>query len=289
MKRDCYAVLGVTPQSSVEEIKAAFRKLSHIYHPDKPGGNEEIYKEIIGAYQILSDPSRRRQYDAERQTTHKEPPKAAPNTSKSATETTEDKTSMYVTLSVIAGIILITWITAALESSPSEPPSPEQSQEAYLPPLPEETVVPTATDTSEQIVIGALGQASERYALTFDAPYFENLGSTLAGRFGYGTYSPRTSTGYFISASFDGTNTGLSSFYMYAQSFVLEDQVGRIFYPEQVYHCSNPNNGYGQTEGQKLSATFNPVTLKPGIPCTWTLLFEVSNLSEQFRLRFRVE
>src|SRR6266404_3235478 len=59
---DYYEVLGVTKSASQEEIKKAFHKLAHKYHPDK-GGDEKKFKEINEAYQVLSDAQKRQQYD----------------------------------------------------------------------------------------------------------------------------------------------------------------------------------------------------------------------------------
>ena len=59
---DYYEILGVTKQASQDEIKKAFHKLAHKYHPDK-GGDEKKFKEINEAYQVLSDAQKRQQYD----------------------------------------------------------------------------------------------------------------------------------------------------------------------------------------------------------------------------------
>lgn len=61
--KDYYDVLGVSPQASQDEIKKAYRRLAHQYHPDKQGGDEEKFKEVNEAYQVLSDPAKRSQYD----------------------------------------------------------------------------------------------------------------------------------------------------------------------------------------------------------------------------------
>lgn len=64
--KDYYAILGVSPDASDEEIKRAFRKLALKYHPDRNRGNkeaEEKFKEINEAYQVLSDPEKRARYD----------------------------------------------------------------------------------------------------------------------------------------------------------------------------------------------------------------------------------
>lgn len=65
-KKDFYDVLGIEKGASDAEIKKAFRKLAIKYHPDKNAGNkeaEERFKEINEAYQVLSDPQKRAQYD----------------------------------------------------------------------------------------------------------------------------------------------------------------------------------------------------------------------------------
>lgn len=63
MATDFYKVLGVERSASQEEIKKAYRRLAHKYHPDKEGGDEDKFKEINEAYQVLSDPQKRSQYD----------------------------------------------------------------------------------------------------------------------------------------------------------------------------------------------------------------------------------
>jgi len=59
---DYYKILGINKDASEEDIKKAFRKLAHKYHPDK-GGDEKKFKEINEAYQVLSSKEKRAQYD----------------------------------------------------------------------------------------------------------------------------------------------------------------------------------------------------------------------------------
>lgn len=63
MQKDYYNILGVNKEASKEDIKKAFYKLAHKYHPDKKEGNEKKFKEVNEAYQILSDDSKRSKYD----------------------------------------------------------------------------------------------------------------------------------------------------------------------------------------------------------------------------------
>ncbi len=62
MPKDYYKTLGVEKSASPEDLKKAFRSLAHKYHPDK-GGDQEKFKEVNEAYQVLADPQKRAQYD----------------------------------------------------------------------------------------------------------------------------------------------------------------------------------------------------------------------------------
>lgn len=62
-QKDYYNILGVEKGATKEDIKKAFRKLAHQYHPDKNKGDDAKFKEVNEAYQVLSDDQKRAQYD----------------------------------------------------------------------------------------------------------------------------------------------------------------------------------------------------------------------------------
>jgi len=62
MPKDYYQILGVSREASPDEIRKAYHKLAHQYHPDK-GGDEKKFKEINEAYQTLSNKEKKAQYD----------------------------------------------------------------------------------------------------------------------------------------------------------------------------------------------------------------------------------
>lgn len=63
MAKDYYQLLEIHKGATTEEVKKAFHKLAHKYHPDKAGGDEARFKEINEAYQVLSDEKKRKEYD----------------------------------------------------------------------------------------------------------------------------------------------------------------------------------------------------------------------------------
>ena len=68
MSKDYYNILGVDKTAKPDDIKKAFRKIAHQYHPDKGSGNADKFKEASEAYSVLSDDKKRTEYDTYGQT-----------------------------------------------------------------------------------------------------------------------------------------------------------------------------------------------------------------------------
>jgi molecular chaperone DnaJ len=68
MAKNYYEILGIDKKASKDDVKKAFAKLAHKYHPDKTGGDETKFKEASEAYSVLSDEKKRAEYDAYGQT-----------------------------------------------------------------------------------------------------------------------------------------------------------------------------------------------------------------------------
>ena len=66
MKKDYYAILGVKPTASMKEIRSAYKRLAKKHHPDVNPGNkkaEEKFKEVSEAYDVLTDPEKKRKWE----------------------------------------------------------------------------------------------------------------------------------------------------------------------------------------------------------------------------------
>ena len=66
-EQDYYKILGVPKSATAKEVTSAYRKLAKQHHPDTNAGNDEKFKEISAAYDVLGDAAKRKEYDEVRE------------------------------------------------------------------------------------------------------------------------------------------------------------------------------------------------------------------------------
>lgn len=110
--KNYYSLLGVNYNASGYEIKIAFRELAKKYHPDKNIDNikvEDYFKEIQEAYSVLSNPAKRKKYDAELPDKEKFYNNSSPLERQNQTK--PDRTENYqFIISIIIALILLYFI-----------------------------------------------------------------------------------------------------------------------------------------------------------------------------------
>jgi DnaJ-class molecular chaperone len=110
-----YKMLGVPENASAEDIKKGYRKMAMKYHPDRNAGSivaGEIFKKVQGAYEVLSDSSKRAAFDKQLRMQPKAPPKTA--AAKEATSSAASKAQKY------------TW--ESFDEKPDVKPQPKQQE-----------------------------------------------------------------------------------------------------------------------------------------------------------------
>lgn len=89
--KDYYLVLGISRTESPRGIRKAFRDLALEHHPDRAGpASTPTFREVVEAYEVLSDPERRRRYDASRRPTEAPPTRRSPSPRRPAAPTARE-------------------------------------------------------------------------------------------------------------------------------------------------------------------------------------------------------
>ncbi len=286
--KDYYEILGIPFNSSQEDIKRAYRILAHQYHPDKNNGNEKRFKEINEAYRILSYSKTKQEYDlnytasktnrkySEQEDEEKETKEKYRN-DYSNKETEKEvnfyfwgqilnikKTTLINICLVVLFFFVISLIVGGILTSVknSNPFLNVDSNDLSMTDSPWKTVV--------------LGDRN-----VDDGGFTFSSSSTNFGKYFGDTnwaISDRNTEGAFWGVKLTVNNQTLSTSSITLGNFKIIDQSGRQYYPSYMKSCdSNFTSFYIEP---KL------LILKPDIPCTVKLLFEVSENSERYNFQF---
>ncbi|MBX2942895.1 MAG: DnaJ domain-containing protein [Cyclobacteriaceae bacterium] len=131
---DYYQILGISPRATQLEVRHSFRKLAVLYHPDKNNTKEgeERFKEINQAYEVLSNPKKREQYDlsiangysspSAAQSIHRDPAykrrQRAPYTQREARQSAQELMAEYLPIfRWICYVALLVTVTVAIDYS----------------------------------------------------------------------------------------------------------------------------------------------------------------------------
>lgn len=196
MSIDLYKLLGVDRRATQDEIKVAYKKLALRYHPDKnPGVAEahDLFQEINEAYQILSDPKKRNEYDLTLGTDQSEPVYASTSSAftgyasiDAAVKKWQDKDREFRTMIALyqgrpsfkAPFILwllFAFLVWAINMSPeqiqaSTPPQQTESSDPNLAILVEDTDIYTRPDIASDVKGAA--KAGSRFTIVRKTKYF---------------------------------------------------------------------------------------------------------------------
>jgi hypothetical protein len=127
---DFYDLLQVRPEASVEVIRAAYRALAKLHHPDA-GGEPEVMKQLNEALQVLTDPARRGAYDRDRLAKHRQggdaksgsprPEESGPPAPRQAAVTANRRWWQGAGI-IVASTLLVAGVTAWTQSAPPTKP-----------------------------------------------------------------------------------------------------------------------------------------------------------------------
>lgn len=103
---DYYAVLGVSKQASASDIKKAYRTKARIHHPDA-GGNEQIFRQVKEAYDVLKNEQIRKRYDQAYEHYYRPSPRPQPSKIREENELVKPKKYIPIGSYLLIGIIIL--------------------------------------------------------------------------------------------------------------------------------------------------------------------------------------
>ncbi len=135
----------------------------------------------------------------------------------------------------------------------------------------------------QAVTFGTGVTKSDDGKLSFEFVNGTNLGSRVDNDFGYSTWNPKISSGVFTKLVFQITSEESSAIPFTLKRIELVDQDARVYQADSVFHCGNLLREYGNPSDTYRS--FSTMSLKPGVPCRFSALFERAVNLEEFNIR----
>jgi len=139
------------------------------------------------------------------------------------------------------------------------------------------------TQTRTLTTIGSEG--IEEAGMFFDIVEITGLGNVISNDFGYNSWNRKETSGSFSKVVFTITNKGSVSKPIEIENLILRDQNDRSYSVERYFTCDRPYDeftNYNSGLGNLMAKSSSKISLKPGIPCRVSALFEVSEESNSF-------
>jgi uncharacterized membrane protein YhaH (DUF805 family) len=165
-----------------------------------------------------------------------------------------------------------TTIPPVFEPSTLQMSSPTKTNDS----LPSEPLTKKPEET--EIILGSTEVVLDDMPIRFSELSLHSFGSTVTNDFGYTSYKSASTLGQYIGVAFTINNSFNAQQTIVLSGFQLKDQHGRVYTPERAYGC----------EGT-LITNQTAVSFKPGIPCNWSMLFEVAKDSSSYSLLLKVK
>lgn len=282
MQKDYYDILGIPPNASKEEIKRAFSILAHQYHPDKNNGNEKRFKEITEAYRVLSDSKSRSDYDR----TYK-PRSSNYEYKESKDSNTEQKKKngdmgskkeefilfgMPIKKTFLINIVFGSFFFISIIAtgvSIADSIGTNQSKAVAVPSALNNNIV------WKDVSLGSNGLKQDGFGFSVAGT---NFGETFS-QSSWGIWNRKTE-GAFLVVRLKTNNIDTKASSVRLSTFKIVDQAGREYFPSNLLKCN------GEVVNS-FSIGEQYLYLKPDIPCTMSLLFEVSKNTTNWYFNFK--
>jgi len=283
---DYYNILGISRNSSMDDIKKAYHILAHQYHPDKNNGNEKRFKKINEAYRILSGAGTKKEYDEELRKRDNNKSTGFKNTNQENKQNkTEIEKNKYINTYIAVIVVIVGIIIVSVSTNSSDKPMVEDDQTV--------SDVTSKIDEGTYLIIGGDPIVNDDFSLRFSwFTYGEVLeaGKEVSVKNEYLYDEPHTN-GMFAIAVISIKNTGKERKLISLDDFSLVDAENRIYKPYYNYALFEQVQSSFDEKGKAVPivSVFDDIliSIQPGIEEKRAIIFEIAKDIKSASLKFK--